>query len=517
MLPEIDSLGLEAQIAQMIVIRASGYLSDRQIQYPQWEANNQTLIDLIQNWGVGGVILMGGSAAEIAWRSHQLQSLAKIGLLIAADVEEGVGQRFGGATWFPPPLACMQAEDAEIMGAITAQESLEIGINWLFAPVADVNNNPANPVINVRAFGETADLAAERVSAFIRGAKSSPVLTTAKHFPGHGDTDVDSHLQLPTLGHSRDRFQKLEFMPFQAAIKAGVDSIMTAHVFAPALDPSEIATLSAPILTGILRQQLGFERLIITDALTMAGVAERYQSGEVAVKAILAGADILLMPIDPVEAIEAIAHAVRDGIISASRIKESVSRIWQAKLKVAKPRPLQIPELGKEASWEIAENLVKRSLKFHLPQSGKLADRLPQSFTNLILVDRLLSSSDFLQTNQGSTQIPETLGGKTIILDRDLLSKLNLEPLGESLGITIVQIFSRGNPFRGKAEISGQAERLIEILSIQKNLAAIALYGSPYNLDQLLPGLDSNIPWLFCFGQQPYAQAIALQKLLFET
>ncbi len=505
MLPEIDSLSLEAQIAQMIVVRASGYLSDRQIQYPKWEANNQTLEALLQNWGVGGVILMGGSAAEIAWRSPQLQSSAKIPLLIAADVEEGVGQRFQGATSFLPPLACMLLKDAEIMGRVTAEESLEIGINWLFAPVADVNNNPANPVINVRAFGETAERVAENVTAFIQGAKSAKVLTTAKHFPGHGDTDVDSHLQLPTLAHSRDRFENLEFIPFQAAIKAGVDSVMSAHVFAAALDPNEIATLSRPILTEILRQQLGFEGLIVTDALMMAGVAERYHHTEVAVKAVLAGADILLMPITPIEAIKAIAQAVNEGLISAARIKESVTRIWQAKAKVGQPKSLKIPELGKEVNWLQAEDLAKRSLKIYLPRPIKF----PETFTNLILVDHLLVAGEFLAKQSGAIAIPESLGGKTLIVDTEILSRLNLESLGE----TFVQIFSRGNPFRGKSTISSQAEVLIKSLIAKDDLAAIALYGSPYNLDQLLPHLDPVVPWVFSYGQQPYAQAIALQKL----
>jgi beta-glucosidase len=504
MLPEIDELSIEAQIAQMIVVRAAGYLSDRQIQYPQWEANNQTLAALIQDYGVGGVILMGGSAAEIAWRSHQLQALAKIPLLIAADVEEGVGQRFSGGTWCLPPLACMQPSDAEFLGKVTAEESLEIGINWLFAPVVDVNNNSANPVINVRAFGETADRVAENITAFIQGAKSFRVLTTAKHFPGHGDTDTDSHLQLPTLPHSRDRFESLEFIPFQAAIKAGVDSVMSAHVFAPALDPNEIATLSALVLNGILRQ-LGFEGLIVTDALVMAGVAERYNDREVVVKAVMAGADILLMPIDPVATIQAIAQAVRENLISAARIKESVTRIWQAKIKVGQPRSLKIPELGKEENWLAAEDLAKRSLKFHLPQPIDL----PENFTNLILVDSLLAA-EFLTNQAGAIAIPESWGAKTLIVDSAILANLNLA----NLGCTLVQIFSRGNPFRGRAEISSQAESLIKILAIANNLAAIALYGSPYNLDRLVPHLDPGTPWVFSYGQQPYAQAIALQKLL---
>jgi beta-glucosidase len=195
----------------MVVVRASGYLFDHQIQYPAWEPSARQLQHWVQNLGVGGVILLGGSAGELALRTHQLQNWAKIPLLIAADIEEGVGQRFAGATWFPPPMALsaialqnfQKAQlYAEQMGAIIAQEALAIGINWVLAPVVDVNNNPQNPVINVRAFGETPEAVSQLASAFIRGAQRYGVLTTAKHFPGHGDTAVDSHIDLPVLPHT---------------------------------------------------------------------------------------------------------------------------------------------------------------------------------------------------------------------------------------------------------------------------------------------------------------------------
>ncbi|PSO92465.1 MAG: beta-glucosidase, partial [Cyanobacteria bacterium SW_6_48_11] len=205
-LPDGKSLSLQEQIAQMIVVRASGYLFDHQIRYPHWEPPAATLQHWLQDLNLGGVILLGGSAGEIALRSQQLQAWAKTPLLIAADIEEGVGQRFAGATWFPPPMAIgeIAKQDASLaqsyaqkMGAVTAAEALAVGINWIFAPVVDVNNNPANPVINVRSFGETVATVTQLATAFIQGAQAFPVLTTAKHFPGHGDTAVDSHLDLP--------------------------------------------------------------------------------------------------------------------------------------------------------------------------------------------------------------------------------------------------------------------------------------------------------------------------------
>ncbi|MEO1069327.1 MAG: glycoside hydrolase family 3 N-terminal domain-containing protein, partial [Cyanobacteria bacterium J06638_6] len=235
-LPAPDSLSLARQVAQMVVVRASGHLFDHEIRYPTWEADSATLNRYIEELGVGGVILLGGSAAEVGLKTQALQAQASIPLLIAADIEEGVGQRFSGATWFPPPMALSAVATgnleqaviyAEAFGATTAAEALAIGINWVLAPVVDINNNPDNPVINVRAFGDELTQVKALTQAFIRGAQTQPVLTTAKHFPGHGDTATDSHLKLPVLPHSRARLKALELMPFDQAIAAGIDAIMT--------------------------------------------------------------------------------------------------------------------------------------------------------------------------------------------------------------------------------------------------------------------------------------------------
>ncbi|MCZ0898880.1 beta-glucosidase, partial [Microcoleus sp. HI-ES] len=255
----IDNLSLPELVAQMFVARASGCLFDHQIRYPEWEPTASKLRYYLENLGVGGVILVGGSAAELAIRSHQLQSWAKFPLLLAADIEEGVGQRFAGATWFGPPMAIAEVARhdagkadryAEQMGAVTAIEARAIGLNWILAPVVDVNNNPDNPVINVRAFGETPEIVGKLAAAFIRGAGEHPVLTTAKHFPGHGDTAVDSHLELPVLPHSPARLAQVELPPFVEAMAAGVDAVMSAHLLIPAWDAECPATLSRKILIG---------------------------------------------------------------------------------------------------------------------------------------------------------------------------------------------------------------------------------------------------------------------------
>ena len=333
-LPDLESFTLAQQVAQMVVVRASGYLFDHQIQYPAWEPPAAKLQYFIEDLGVGGVIFLGGSAGELAHRSQQVQNWAKIPLFVAADIEEGVGQRFSGATWFPPPMAIGAlakhnpkgaSEYAAQMGAIIASEALAIGINWLFAPVVDVNNNPDNPVINVR--------------AFVQGAQAYPVLSTAKHFPGHGDTATDSHLDLPVLPHSPHRLAEIELPPFQAAIAAGVDAVMSAHLLIPSWDDKFPATLSQRILTEQLRQKLAFPGLIVTDALVMGAIANHYGVREAAVLAVEAGADILLMPVDPEGAIAAVCAAVESDRISPERIRSSVERIWNAKHKLNSNNP----------------------------------------------------------------------------------------------------------------------------------------------------------------------------------
>src|SRR6185295_19022884 len=213
-----------------------------------------------------------------------------------------------------------------------------LGVQWVFAPVADVNNNPQNPVINIRSYGENPDEVAEHVAAYIDGAHSdpkNPVLVTAKHFPGHGDTTIDSHLDLARLEASRDRISEVELKPFQAAIAHKVDSIMTAHMTVPAIDPSDIpATVSVRVLTGLLREDLGFQGLVITDAMEMAGLAKQFNTGEASVRAIEAGADVLLMPPDPGVAIRAVLAAVGRGRISRKRIDDSALRILEAKVRL---------------------------------------------------------------------------------------------------------------------------------------------------------------------------------------
>lgn len=532
-LPDLSSLSLAEQVAQMVVVRAAGYLFDHQIRYPIWEPPASTLQHWLQDLGVGGVILLGGSAAEIACRIQQLQSWAKVPLLVSADIEEGVGQRFAGATWFPPPMALGAIADrhpetaihhAQRMGAITAKEGRAIGLNWVLAPVADVNNNPANPVINVRAFGRSPDTVSQLITAFIRGAQSHPVLTTAKHFPGHGDTATDSHLELPVLPHSRERLTQIELPPFQAAIAAGVDGIMSAHLLIPALDGELPATLSPQILTGELRETLGFQGLIVTDALVMGAIADSYGCGEAAVRAVTAGADILLMPPDPQVAITAVCDAVVEGRITPERIQASVERIWQAKFKVCapplegdtshaweqvSPAPIQLDQLAQPEAIAAATEILQASQQVRCPAP------LPtvEAGRNLILLDDVLDCS-FLGRHTPAIALPQVYGYALQIAD----SRTPVTPAEmDDRFPTLLQLFIRGNPFRGSAGLTQAAQDWFKCLLETDQLRGLVIYGSPYVLEQFLPELPTELPYAFTYGQMPAAQAIVLNALFQPT
>jgi beta-glucosidase len=516
-LPDIHTLTLTEQVAQMVVVRTCGYLFDHQIPYPDWEATNSTMQHLVK-LGVGGVIFLGGSAAELALRTQQMQSWAKIPLLIAADIEEGVGQRFSGATWFAPPMAISQIaktspqlaqQYAEQMGAITAAEALAIGINWILAPVVDVNNNPDNPVINVRAFGETPSVVSPLANAFIQGVKTYPVLTTAKHFPGHGDTTTDSHVDLPVIPHSPSRLAEIELSPFTSAIASGVDAVMSAHLLIECWDSQYPATLSKPILTRQLRDRLGFTGLIVTDALMMDAIAKRYGINESPVLAVEAGADILLMPSDPEGAINAVCEAVKNGRISAQRIRESVERIWHAKRRVEGIN-INLSNIALELAKPEALNTVSQILQCSQVVSGKVPLSPSPNGRNLIVVDNLLGSGKFLTEQSPAIALPKSLGYTTALCDRHTPFDPELET--DNLP-TLLQLFIRGNPFRGSAGLTQIGIDWFKKLLNSGNLQALVVYGSPYILDKLAPEINPGIPCTFSYGQMPQAQTTALQAL----
>jgi beta-N-acetylhexosaminidase len=363
----LKSLSLRQKIAQMIQIRVPGKFINRRT--PEFQA----IKDQIQQNRVGGVVLFAGNVYESAILLNELQTLSKLPLLVAADFERGLSFRIADTTSFPWTMAIGAAGSEQYayqQGLVTGQESRALGVHWIFAPVVDVNNNPDNPVINIRSFGEDPALVARLGSAFIRGARQANVLTTAKHFPGHGDTSTNSHLGLAVIDSDLARLQALEFVPFKSAIAAGVDSIMTAHVAVPNLtdSPELPATLSWKILTDILRNQLKFDGLVVTDALEMGGITNSYWCGLAAVRAVQAGADVLLLPTNTTVAINEVERAVKRGAISESRIDQSVRKILGAKNRLGLPRTRTVPIsrigdiIASPRSAQLAQDIADHSI-----------------------------------------------------------------------------------------------------------------------------------------------------------
>jgi len=300
---------------------------------------------------------------------NRMQRLARVPLIVSSDFERGASMRVADTTKFPYNMAFAAARDLDAVkfeGAETARQARALGVHWVFAPDADVNNNPDNPIINTRSYGENPQDVASYVAAYIEGAHSDPksrVLVTAKHFPGHGDTAVDTHLGLARLEGDRQRLESIEFVPFKTAIEHGVDAIMTAHMAAPALEPEAIpATVSRNVLTSVLRDELGFKGLVVTDAMDMQALAKQFSAGEACVRALEAGADMLLMPLDADEAIRAIIAAVNRGRLSRKRIDQSVSKLLNAKAHVglARQRTVDVDDISDAIDTAEAEQISER-------------------------------------------------------------------------------------------------------------------------------------------------------------
>ncbi len=330
---KLSRMSLRDKVAQLVQVRAFGKFMNA--SSPEFDQ----LAGEVRRNHVGGVVLFAGNVYESAVLLNKLQSLSQVPLLVSADFERGVSFRIADTTSFPWTMAVGAAGSEEYafrQGAITAREARALGVHWVFAPVLDVNNNPDNPVINIRSFGEDPELVARLGAAFIRGCRAGGALTTAKHFPGHGDTATDTHIGLAVVPSDRARLDTVELVPFRRAIEAGVDSIMTAHVAVPQItgDADLPATLSSRVLTGLLRDSLGFEGLVVTDALEMGGITSHYWTGKAAVEALRAGADMLLLPPDATVAINEVVRAVRRGDIPEVQINRSVRKVLAAKTRV---------------------------------------------------------------------------------------------------------------------------------------------------------------------------------------
>ena len=453
--------------------------------------------------------------------SNQLQEKSKLPLLIGADFERGTAMRLDEGTSFPTAMALAAAgnpKDAYTMGKTTALEARAAGIQWIYAPDADINSNPGNPIINTRSFGENPDRVAEFVTEFIRGVQENGGLATAKHFPGHGDTTADSHIDLPVVSADRERLDKLELVPFRAAIAAGVGSVMTGHLNVPALepDPNTPATLSSRVLTDVLRKQLGFEGLVVTDAMDMGGITVRYAPGDAAVRAFLAGVDALLMPPVPDAAYEALLSAVKSGQISQERLDASVRRILQAKARLGlrKNRLVDVEALNSRfgnVAWQAESQEISdrgitllRDAPHRLPLDGTKPARAllvclyadPEPYPGEDLERELRKRFDSVVTLRADTRISKA-------------ENLKLPP-PDSYDIAILALFVRVSDRKGDVDVPADQLPLIrQIYKTGKPVISVGL-GSPY----LIERFSQAETWLSVFGISDVAQ-ISVARALF--
>jgi beta-N-acetylhexosaminidase len=518
------SLTLREKVAQLVVIPFNGH--------PFRRARDESkFVRLVSQEHVGGLILVNLANGRIVAKADPLQSarfinrmqhLAKVPLLVAGDFERGASMRIESTTIFPHAMAFAASGDpdeARVEGEITARESRAMGFQWLFFPDADVNNNPDNPIINIRSYGEDPATVSEFVSAFISGAHSDPkerVLVTAKHFPGHGDTATDTHMNLAVITADRPRLESLEWEPFRAAIKSGVDSIMTAHIAVPVLDdPALPATLSPKILTGVLRDDLGFKGLIVTDALDMGGISHGFTVGDASVRALEAGADVLLMPSDPKAAIDAVFAAVKSGRLTAKRIDDSVTRILTAKARV-----------GLGAGSQVDLNLIPKLV--NTPESNaaaqKIADRSVTLVRNQIGILPLKDTADtvFYTMNEGPASVEGTafydevrkrIPQAKFIHANSSMSKNDIDEAlqrGSGAGKYVIAAYASVAANRGTAALGGELPALIQNLIATKKPVVLLALGNPY----LLRNFPDVAAYVAMYSTVPPAE-IAAAKALF--
>lgn len=520
----LKNLSLEEKVGQLFMIRM------RVEQLHETSASYLDLRNSIRKYHIGALAMSapaqgrardGRSRHEVVMLLNELQQESKLPLLVAGDFERGVlPAHLFGTTVFPHAMAFGAAGNlayAEEFGRITAQESRALGVHWNLFPVADVNSNPANPIIGTRAFGADPEQVGELVAAYIRGARANGMLTTAKHFPGHGNTATDSHVAIPVVNDDLEHLQTVDLPPFQRAIGAGVDAVMTAHVRVAALDPDpgRVATTSPAILTGLLKNRLGFKGIVVTDALDMAGLVGLYAKnpGRVAVDAFEAGSDVLTEPYNLDACYRAMLDAVRSGEIGPHRLDASVLKILQAKASLgleksrsvdvsAIPRLVGSPEsiaAGQRIS-DAAITLVRDNRKMFPLRDGRADNRLrvvSQAKTKLgllvvIFCDNRRAEDGHILERQIRNRVPDA---RIIYIDPRVAAARSDEVLNstDQARQVVVAVYVVPSAMRTRTVARGQknsaslpdstAKLLSKILARATGKTAVLAMGTPYLIE----------------------------------
>lgn len=494
----LNQLSLEEKVAQMIFpyADAKGYSKEG--------AEYDRLINLTSKIKVGGFLLFRGSVDEQINLINDLQSISKVPLLFSADFENGVTQRIPGGTTFPSMMALGAANDLSLtykMGEIIAIETKSFGIHQNYAPVSDINNNPLNPIINTRSFGESSHLVSKHTNAYIKGLQKGGIIATSKHFPGHGNTQTDSHSELPILNTPKSTLRKIELAPFKANIKSGVMSIMVGHLGLTAIDKDSIlpATLSKNIISNLLKKELGFKGLIVTDAMNMKAITNRYSNKESAVLSVIAGNDIVLFPKNDEESFNGILEAVKSGRISEERINYSVKKILLAKrwagLDTTNVIDINTTKeaIGRGEYFSTAYSIAEKSITLVKNENNllPLIQNPNIKYRHIAFLDNNNTSNAFRFNNFLLERIP-SLNSNIVKSDA---SQKEINVFKDSLSkddIFIISVYIRVRDLKGNLELSILQNDLIKDILKLKRPTLLVSHGDPYILGRY-PDVDAFI------------------------
>ncbi len=522
-----NSLSPAQRVAQLVMVPFYGDAPNpRSRAWREYES-------LVRELGVGGLIVLNRVRDGVVERAdpyqmaaflNRMQDLAGVPLIVAGDFERGASMRMTSTVPFPHAMAFAAAgslEGVRRLGLATAREARAMGVHWIFAPDADVNNNPDNPIINIRSFGEDPQQVAAFVRAFIEGARSDPanrVLVTVKHFPGHGDTAVDSHIGLGVIEAPRERIEEVELIPFRAAIEAGVDAIMTAHLAVPALEEERIpATVSRRIMTGLLREQLGFQGILTTDAMDMQGLAQMFPPGEAAVRALEAGNDLLLIPQDPRAAVRAVLEALRGGRLNWQQVNRSVMRMLEAKVRVGlhlsrQVRIERIPDaLLDPDDLAAARTAAQRAITLVKNNHGLIPLKNRENACWFIL-----SGSRFSTQGQGLLEELRSRRVRNVTLLDPQLPEAEFAALAEKAAAcetAVLGAYVTASAYRGNVDLAGNYPGFVKKLLAGGRPVVFVALGNPY----LLRTYPDVAAYLATFSTARVSEEAAVRAVLGEA
>jgi len=524
----LKPLSLRDRVAQLVIgVAYADPVHSKSRDFQKWT-------HWVRDLHIGGLIINNtvqngqvrpAEAYAMAVLLNRMQKLAKIPLLVGGDFERGASMRVGDSVKFPFNMAYGAAGDVEasrLEGLQAAREARALGLEWIFAPCDDVNSNPANPIINIRSYGEDPELVSRHVAAFIEGAHSdpnNPVLVTAKHFPGHGDTGEDSHKAVALLDKDREHLDAVELKPFETAIAHGVDAVMTAHMAVPAIEPDDLpATVSPKVLNGLLRDELHFRNLIVTDAMDMKGLTDQFKGGEASVRALQAGADVLLEPPNPEVAIRAVVSAVESGRISRQRIDESALRVLAAKIRVGLTNKKKLVDvealadvLESPEAVESAQHVSDRAITLVRNEGHVVPLAAPkQACVAITSVRRRVTTNGqrFVQEFQ------RRASSATIMIAKSSLPEAALEMAGSDMGscsaivvAAFADISDGGMPLPGSL-----GPFIVKLTSGPVPVVLVSVGSNPYLLTQF-PKVKA---YMATFSLTPLSEAAAVKALFGE-